>query len=300
MEVNEVAAAPVDPVAAIKGILGVQTTDDKPVQDQSADDRPGAQEPDAGGTEFSGSSVDKQEPASDASVLDDEQDTEAPDDDDKPVTLKELAAHLELEPSDVYDMEVAIGDGKAVSLGELKDAYKEYGPVKEATNKIKEREGTLERELLATRAHINRILPLIPEQNRQAILAQAADSTKAWETEQGRVVLETIPSWSDAGVRRSDRDAINTHGAKYGFTQAEMSYTKDARMQRFMYDAMKDRQEIEGMRTASKKKTAGADAPAKPTGKATKQRKLAQALRAAKASNNVSDKRSAVTQLLRR
>jgi ribosomal protein S18 len=179
----------------------------------------------------------------------------------------------------------------------MKDAFKEYGDVHEYRKKVETRESDMERDLLATRAHLNRVLAMIPPENAQQIISHADQATKAWQREQKDMVLETIPAWRDDAVRLADRQAINEHGAEYGFSVEEMEYTHDARMLRYMHDFAKLKQEVAEMRTGAKKKTVSADAPKRRAG-ATKQRKLAQAIRRARESTNVSDKRAVVSQLI--
>ena len=294
-------AEPVTEVSTVDAIKGILTGNDnpEPVQSEGEDDRPAVQEPDAGGDDSSGGSVDEPQSASDEGVLDDTEGGEE-EIDDAPVTLKELAAHLELEPSDVYDVEIPVGKGETATLGQMKDAYKEYGSVHEYKERVEKKESDLERELLATRAHLNRILPLIPQENARAIMDHASESNKVWNREQESMVLEAIPDWKDATTRTADRQGIVEQLAAYGFTQAEVEYTKDARMQRYMRDMYVLQKEVSEMRTSAKKKVSTATAPGKRKVQSTKQRKLAQALRRAKESTNVSDKRAAVAQLIGR
>ena len=280
-----------------------ETADVEPVQSQSEDAGSEVQELDAGGDDSSGGGVDESEHASDASVLEDTESGEAEADDaaldEVPVNLKELASHLEMDAADLYEVEVPISKDESVTLGQLKDAYKEYGAVHEYKEKVSKQEDDLERELLATRAHLNRILPLIPQENAQAIIAQASESTRHWDKQQEELVLETIPEWKDATTRAADRQGIVEQLAGYGFTQAEVEYTKDARMQRYMRDMYALKREVEEMRTASKKQVSSAAAPGKRSTMNNKQRKLAQQLRRAKESNNRSDKAAMIGKLLR-
>ena len=294
MEQTETAPA-VEPIAAIKEILAGD--DVQPGESESKDDRPEIQAGDDGRDDSGTGELHQQEPAPVEGVQDAPEEGEA--EDDAPVTLKELAAHLELEPGDVYEVEIPLGKGETTTLGEMKDAYKEYGDVHEYRKTIETRESDMERDLLATRAHLNRVMSMLPPENAQQIIRHADEATKAWQREQKELVLETIPSWSDTTKRQADRQAINEHGAQYGFSVEEMEYTHDARMLRYMHDFAQLRQEVDAMRTGAKKQTVTGDAPKRKAG-STKQRKLAQAIRRAKESTNVADKRSVVSQLIGR
>lgn len=79
-----------------------------------------------GGGEEDGPLDDTSAPPSD---FDDEHvsdDTSTPHDDgDAPVSLADLAEALEIEPKELYDIDIPLGNGESVSLGEMKDAYRD-------------------------------------------------------------------------------------------------------------------------------------------------------------------------------
>lgn len=219
---------------------------------------------------------------------------------DSPVNIAALAEHLGVDASDVYELEVPLGDDMdPVSLGELKDAFKEYGPVKEARQANQKQRDDYERMVLATRHELNQVMHLIPENIRGAILQEARDRNQHWQNEQEQTVLEAIPDWADADKRATDRAAIVELGADYGFSESEMTFTQDARTLRLLRDMAGYRRELEEMRTAAKREPGRANKPGKPAPTQTKSRKLRAAISRAKAQPTHNNQVAAVSQLLR-
>ena len=237
-------------------------------------------------------------------VPDDEADaTEASDtggdSDESPTTLESLANHLEVEQSDVYELEVPIGDGVSVSIGQLKDEYKQYGPIREAEEHIKERDDKHEKALLKTRIELNAILQTIPPEIREAAARNGQQYQMQYEKDQARLVSETIPEWADADKRAKDREMLIEDGAEYGFSESEITYTQDARTLRWMRDFSRMKRELGEMRAGSKRVTGKPSPPGKANKTNTGKRRLAAALKRAKADPTIQGKASAVSELIR-
>ena len=144
------------------------------------------------------------------------------------------------------------------------------------------------------------MLSIVPEQMRAQMVRTAQERSQHWTKEQEKTVLEAVPDWADPDKRAKDRAAIVGVLSDYAFSEAEVEYTQDARTLRFMRDAVRWKQQLDELKTATKKKPGTASAPgAKRAGKPS-QRKLAQALARAKASPHVQDKVAAVSQLINR
>ncbi|WP_425044057.1 hypothetical protein [Primorskyibacter sp. S87] len=56
---------------------------------------------------------------------DDNRNSPITEEDDDSVSLASVAEALEVEPADLYEVQVPLGDGETVTLGQLKDAYKD-------------------------------------------------------------------------------------------------------------------------------------------------------------------------------
>lgn len=216
------------------------------------------------------------------------------------VSVKGLAEHLGIEPADVYELEIPVGaEGETVTLGEMKDNFKEYGPVKEAQQAVKQERDNYEKQILQTRTELNQIMQLIPAEMRQQLLSQARDRNSNWQNEQEKLVLEAVPDWADADTRAKDRGAIVDLGSDYGFSESEMTYTQDARTLRLLRDMASMRREMQDMRAAAKREPGKPNAPGKRAPTQSKSRKLAAALSKAKSSPTMQNKEAAVSALIR-
>lgn len=190
--------------------------------------------------------------------------------DTEPYSLSELANHLKVEQADLYDLQIPLGDGKATTLGEMKDNFKEFGPVKEMRDQVEQQRNDYEKQLLQTRTEINEIMQLIPAQIRGQLIEQARGRHKAWTQDQETLVLEAIPDWADPDKRAIDRAAIVESGAEYGFSEQEITYTQDARTLRMLRDFSNMRRELAEMKAAAKRQPGNISAPGKPAPKARK------------------------------
>ena len=218
--------------------------------------------------------------------------------DDAAVTLKDLAERLNLEAADLYDVDIPLGKGESTTLGELKDAFKEYGPVQEAREAIDKQRDEYERSIMQTRAELNGILAIIPPELRQAVIENGRQYNSQWETTQREQVLEAIPDWKDPDKLAKDRDAIVSVGAEYGFSEPEMQYTNDARTLRMLRDFTRLKAEVAEMKAAAKTKRNAPTAPGKQNTRRLTQRRLKDALANARQSSDMGEKRKAVQYLM--
>ena len=227
-----------------------------------------------------------------------EDDAEADETDDAAVALKDIAERLNLDAADLYDVEVPLGKGESTTLGELKDAFKEYGPIQEAKEQLDKQRDEYERSIMQTRAELNGILAVIPPELRQSVIENGRQYNTQWETTQREQVLEVIPEWKDPDKLAKDRDAIVSVGAEYGFSEPEMQYTNDARTLRMLRDFTRLKAEVAEMKTAAKTKRKAPTAPGKQNTRRLTQRRLKDALANAKSSTDMREKRKAVSYLM--
>lgn len=285
-----------DKLQAVQDILASQPeTDADGSQDASDADRQDEEAVVDGGTDSGPGEVDQQEPDEPESL---EADAEGDEGDFDAVALKDIAERLNLDAADLYDVDIPLGKGESVTLGELKDAFKEYGPVKEAQEKIAAQKDEYERSIMQTRAELNGILAVIPPELRQAILENGRQYNANWETNQREQALEAIPEWKDPDQLAKDRDAIVDVGAEYGFSAAEMQYTNDARTLRMLRDFTRLKAQVAEMNAAAKTKRKAPSAPGKQNTRRLTQRRLKDALANAKSSTDMREKRQAVQYLI--
>lgn len=250
--------------------------------------------------------VDQQDGDATGSVADDDASAEGgaagsggDGDVEKGITVADLAKHLEVEAADLYSLEIPVGDGVTVSLGEMKDQFKQYGPVVEAREKLKADTDNYEKALLATRAELNAIMEIVSPWQREQMLGRARAHQAQWEQEQERTLLEAVPEWKDEKKRNEDRQALIQYAAEYGFTEAEITHTQDARTLRMLRDFTQMKRDLASIRQSVK----GERTKPGPAGKQSRSmgsRKLADAIKRAKASPYASDKAAAISQILNR
>lgn len=215
------------------------------------------------------------------------------------VTLASLAKHLELEPADLYEVEVPIGEGMTVTLGQLKDDYKEHGPVKEAQVAFKEKTDTWEKQVLQTRSELNSIMSVIPAEMQQQVIQQAKAHQSRWASEQEKMVLEAIPDWADDSKRSGDRLAMVEDAGEFGYSEHDIAHTQDARALRLLKEFSSMKRELQGMKAAAKAKPGKASAPGKATRSNSNQRRLQQLVNKGRQSADPRDKVAVASQLIR-
>ena len=287
-------------IAAVSALIEGQ---DDTQPEKAADQEPGQalETENVRGDDGGSGEVDQPEPDGPGGVEDDpEADADRPaaehgDD----VTLSRLAEHLEMEPADLYELQVPIGDNVTATLGQLKDEFKEYGPAKEYHEALRRDRGDFEKQVLQTRSELNAVLQVIPEQMRAQIIQAAKERQTGWAQEQESKVLEAVPDWADADVKAKDRAMIVEDGAEYGFSEQEITYTQDARTLRWMRDFARMKRELQAMRTASKAQPGKANPPGKAAPSQISKGKLSQLLNKGRKEPTLQGKASVVSQLIR-
>jgi len=243
--------------------------------------------------------VSEEHAAGDATARDEPEAVQAEEEEPPRVTVKDLAERLGLEPRDIYDeLEIPLGDGQSVTLGEWKDRVKELRAVDLERDQVKQSRESYERDLMRTRQEVNALMALIPEQARAQLIHQARERSTAYEAEQRKAVLDAIPDWQNPDRLAADREAIVAMGAEFGFSEQEITWTQDARTVRMLHDFMRLRERVASIDIESKRQAAVTKKSA-PGTKQAKGRKLAQVIAKAKASGDRRDKEAAVAQLIR-
>lgn len=285
-----------DTLQQVKDILASQSEPDTDRgEDASSAGGEDAQAPDVG-RDGSGPGELGEQATDEPEGLEDDTEGESPD--DIAATLKDVSERLGLDVAELYDVEIPLGKGESVTLGELKDNYKDVGPVQEAKQKLAEERDKYERSIMQTRAELNGILAVIPPELREAVVQSGRQYNSQWETTQREQVLEAIPEWREADQLQKDRDAIVAIGAEYGFSEPEMQYTNDARTLRMLRDFTRMKAQLDEMRTAAKtQRNAPAKSGKQNTRRLTK-RRLENALASARSSSDMGEKRKAVQYLM--
>lgn len=154
------------------------------------------------------------------------------------LTIKDLAARLEMKPAQLYGVEIPIGDnGERITLGELKDKYKELAPNVERLQAI----DRIEVEQRADRAntireldHLVKMLP--PQALSPEFIASAQQQMRVIAQGETQKLLQIFPDWQDP-VHYQQAVAGMVDVAKgYGLTPAEVAGIVDSRWIQALHD----------------------------------------------------------------
>lgn len=211
--------------------------------------------------------------------------------DESIATITELARTLEVDPVDIYSLQVPMGDGiEPVTLSELKDTYKE---MKHSGSTLEQEREALNREreaLINEKAMLQQQAPIqnealqavqnelqqieasyssidwekfeaedpgnaaLQRQKFQDAYSNAAQKAEAVQQElvtkqkeaveqqlqlQRAKVLQLIPEWADSNVAKVETAQLKDFIKGYGFDENEIGNITDARLVKFIYDAMK-------------------------------------------------------------
>ena len=115
----------------------------------------------------------------------------------EPKTLKDLAERLEIPPEKLYDLEITTGDGEAISLGALKDAWADR---QQATRETAKREQGLDAREAALLADV-RLLTSLGEELKGKVspqtVARLRDQAAATEAAERSRMLAAMPELRD-------------------------------------------------------------------------------------------------------
>lgn len=219
---------------------------------------------------------------------------------DSAITVKDIAEKLGVDPADLYDgLEIPLGDGERVTLGEWKDRVKALQAVDVERDQVETQRQQYERDVARTRAELNQIVQMIPEQAREQLLARARQNQAQYEKEQWEAVVTAIPKWKESPESfAADRASIVKIGAEYGFSEPEITYTQDARAVRLLHDFLRLRERIEKQNVSAKQTAAQINRSAKGKTRSSS-RRLAEAIRGAKESKDLRSKEAVVAELIR-
>jgi hypothetical protein len=164
------------------------------------------------------------------------------EDSNKPVTLKDIAATLELDSKDLYEIEIPIGAGdEAVSLGSLKDSHKELLKINAERTSYDEHRTTSENELLVSKRQVAQLIHMGQSSGLlDANVLQQIDNIHAGNLQRERAsLMDAIPEWQDKTTRDVDFEEMVEVLAPYGIPRNEVESAPDHRFVKFVYDTMK-------------------------------------------------------------
>lgn len=168
-----------------------------------------------------------------------EQEAEATD---KPVTLNELAEDIGVEAAELYDVEIKLPNDESVTLGAMKDAYKEFQSIKAERQEYETRTRAEQNKMMVERQQFDALLTagiregFVSEQTIQKVNLQHEANLKR----EASAIAEAIPEWrSDPAKRRDDFKGIYEMLEPYGFSEQEVLNIGQAKIIKFLYDQHK-------------------------------------------------------------
>jgi len=215
----------------------------------------------------------------------------------RPIGGKPDESPLDLEK--LYKTKVHIEDGEehiAVTVGELKDMYRELHQVKNKASETDKARDEFGREQLLARQEFDAMVAMLPP---DALTDEFRASTRERIQQHVRAetvkMLRIVPEWSDPQQADDDRRLINKHAAKYGFSAHEVGLISDHRMLKYLLDNARTEVRLDGVKL--KQAETKAMSPTAKPGARSKSDKLADISAAAREGRM--SKREAQGQILR-
>lgn len=161
---------------------------------------------------------------------------------DGKLTFKELAEKLEINPKDLYSMEVpdGLGTGGSVTLGEMKDFYRQNIGNLERLQDLDRGEVQLRTERGKAIRDLDQLVSLLPKDavSPQYIQAVTEQSRRIAQNELQRLV-EVAPEFKDPMGFQNARVAMAATAEAYGLTASEVDNIIDHRWILALHDLSK-------------------------------------------------------------
>jgi len=158
---------------------------------------------------------------------------------EKPLTLKELAKELGVDAKSLYEVEIPIGDGKKLSLGELKDLAKQSDDHRTALEQLRGVETDRSNEVMLARRELATMMQALGDQvDPMAVHAVQEMNSKHLQRET-TLMMAAIPEWRDPVHRAADKKEMVDFVGKYGFTESELGQVTDHRLVKLLRDMAK-------------------------------------------------------------
>ncbi len=230
---------------------------------------------------------DGEQPPAAAETADDLEEGDEPELEDnaaEPVKLKELAETLELDTRELYDLEVQVGPDQFVTLGQLKDGFKEVRDLEQTRSDFEETRTRQENELMVAKRQIEQLVALGVQTNMLTpeVIDHVEKLHVANVDRERKAMLSAVPEWSNDDTRRADLSEISDLLMQYGFSQVEIDGVIDHRLLKFARDMAKRENQIK--RATKEQQQAGGKPQTKIANgrKAPRKSKLRERIEAAK------------------
>lgn len=193
----------------------------------------------------------KERPALD---LDEDGDEEEKPKKKRPKSLTKFAEENGLDAAKLHDLTVTYDDGESISIGTLKDHYRESGDLQRRSDDFEDYRTHSQNEILMARQQIDGVLQRLtsvvpPEHLARAFADYEHDAAERARADKLRL-REWFPEWDDLGRKNADKESLTKVLGSYGFSPFEVDTIKDARIIRFAIHGMRLMQRYERLKEA--------------------------------------------------
>lgn len=161
------------------------------------------------------------------------------------LTAKAAAEKLGIDVSDLYaTLEVDLGKGNSLTLGELKDRAKDLAQADALLADAQQQKLEGQNQLMQQRRMLERQMQRIGYQPSQQDLAEMQAEAQQYQSLQQRLAVEYMPEWKHEATRQAEEKVIESVQAEYHFSDAERALMIDARLLKLMRDYGTLRQQL--------------------------------------------------------
>lgn len=157
----------------------------------------------------------------------------------KPKALKDLAERLELQPEDLYAIEIPLGgDGKTVKLSELKDTFAKQDDLTVRELALAEKAAKQEAEWTRSQTEFAELMSqLDPKAITPQVKEKVRQKVDASVKRERELILQTIPEWQNATVREAELGAMVEYLKDFGLPESFLTTTMHHKLFRMVRDA---------------------------------------------------------------
>ena len=179
------------------------------------------------------------------------------DDEAQGVSLDEVARTLGVKARDLYDMRISMGDGKVMTLGEIKDLAKTTGTATAELTALRAQEEDRGNEVMRQRHELSVLLASLGGQAPPQVHAAIEEIQARNLASETQALLAVLPAWKDPVAKNADLEKIVDLGKQYGFSMRELSGVTDHRLVKLLRDMAIGRAAAKAAANPVKKPPAG-------------------------------------------
>lgn len=177
------------------------------------------------------------------------------DQDESPVTLKEIAETLDVDVSELYGVQIPLGGDEFMTLGEYKDQVKRIQKLDGEIAEFNERRTSQQNELMVTRRQTEQLIQLAAASGKVSpeLITKLDEMHNETIRRETAATLRTIPEWKDPKVKAADESEMIQYAGGYGFDAVEVKNIPDHRLIKLLYDATKRAQLVKSAEQTERK-----------------------------------------------